>query len=98
MIVHANEANRRELLLAAESAAEGPLPPSDRDLQVFERVVAQGATTRAAAAEFGLSQTRIVQIRDRVAEWIASAVPPSERRSAGEQLRLAAAIASQRID
>ncbi len=98
MIVHANEANRRELLLAANSAAEGPLPPSDRDFQVFERVVVQGATTRAAAAEFGLSQTRIVQVRDRVAEWIASEVPTIERLSPRERLRLAASIASQRID
>ena len=29
----------------------GQLPPSDRDFQVFERIVVEGATTRVAAAE-----------------------------------------------
>jgi hypothetical protein len=76
----------------------GQLPPSGRDFQVFERVVVEGATTRAAAAEFALSQTRIVQVRDRVAEWIAAEVPTIERLSPRERLRLAERIASQRID
>ena len=98
MIVHADQVSREEFLSGVGSQLSGPLPPSERDFEVFERVVAQGASTRAAAKEFGLSQTRIVQVRDRVAEWIAAEVPFAERLLPRQRLRLAASIASQRID
>ena len=74
------------------------LPPSERDFQVFEEVVIGGASTRAAAAMFGVSQTRIVQVRQRVAEWMGAEVPPTPRLTPLQRLRLAAHIAEGRAD
>ncbi len=98
MIVHTQQMDRDAALFAAEPQVRGRLPPGQRDFQVFERVVVEGATTRQAAAEFGLSQTRIMQIRQRVAEWIGSEVPPTESLTARQRLVLAGRIAEQRID
>ncbi len=98
MIVHTQHMDPHASLFAASPQVGGTLPPGERDFQVFERVVVEGATTRQAAAEFGLSQTRIVQIRQRVAEWIGKEVPPTESLTARQPLVLAARIAEQRID
>jgi len=75
-----------------------PLPPSERDFELYGLVVTEGASTRAAAQAFGLSQTRVIQIRDRVAEWIASEVPPLARATPAQRLALAAGIARNRFD
>lgn len=98
MIVHTQQMDRDAALFAAGPQVGVPLPPGERDFQVFERVVVEGATTRQAAAQFGLSQTRIVQIRQRVAEWIGKEVPPTESLTARQRLVLAGRIAEQRID
>jgi hypothetical protein len=78
--------------------AQLPLPPSERDFELYGLVVTEGASTRAAAQTFGLSQTRVIQIRDRVAEWIASEVPPLARATPAQRLALAADIARHRFD
>ena len=75
-----------------------PLPPSERDFELYNLVVIEGASTRAAAGVFGLSQTRVIQIRNRVAEWIASEVPPLASATPAQRLALAADIARNRID
>ncbi len=98
MIVHTQQMDPHASLFAAGPQVGGTLPPGERDFQVFERVVVEGATTRQAAAEFGLSQSRIVQIRQRVAEWIGKEVPPTESLTARQRLVLAGRIAEQRID
>jgi hypothetical protein len=74
------------------------LPPNARDFEVFEFVVVGGKSTRDAATKFGLSQTRICQIVERMRQWQAEVVPqespiPEERR-----LRLARHVAVQRIE
>jgi hypothetical protein len=98
MIVHSQQMEARAALFAEESALHAPLPPSERDFLVFERIVIESATTRAAAEEFGLSQTRVMQIRERVAEWIGSQVPETPRLSPRQRLSLASYIAEGRID
>jgi len=75
-----------------------PLPPSERDFELYGLVATEGASTRAAAQAFGLSQTRVIQIRNRVAEWIASEVPPLARATPAQRLALAADIARNRFD
>jgi len=46
------------------------LPPSERDFEVFEHVVVGGGTTRGAAREFQISQTRLCQVLDRVRPFV----------------------------
>jgi hypothetical protein len=75
-----------------------PLPPSERDFEVFLLVMVENASTRAAAAQFGVSQTRIMQIRDRVAEWIGKNVPASVRLGVRERVLLSAHIAGERTN
>jgi hypothetical protein len=75
-----------------------PFPPTERDFEVYESVVVEGKSTRKAAADFGVSQTRIVQIATRVAEWIAVAVPPSKRLTPAQRLVVAGDIAGRRMD
>jgi hypothetical protein len=98
MIVHSQQMEARAALFAEGDALQAPLPPSERDFLVFERVVIESATTRAAAEEFGLSQTRVMQIRERVAEWIGSQVPETPRLSPRHRLGLASHIAEGQID
>jgi len=86
---------------AGETPAPQSLPPSERDFAIFRAVVVEGASTREAAEAFGLSQTRIVQIRNRVAEWIAEIgkeIPLAASLPPEQQLRLAAHIAEGRCD
>jgi len=88
----------RETLLPAELLRRRALTPSERDFQVYEAVVIGGASTRHAADEFGISQTRIVQIRKLVAEWIGKSVPANAELTPFQRLRVAADIAERRAD
>ena len=78
--------------------ANRPLPPSERDLGIYEAVAVECQSTRATAEQFDLSQTRIVQIRDRVIEWIADNVPAAPRLTPRQRLHVAETIARQRIE
>src|SRR5688572_18778744 len=81
-----------------DRGATPELPPSERDFLVFEAVMFSGASTRETAAEFEISQTRVMQIRKHVAEWIARSVPDGLELSPIERLRLAVHIAEGRSD
>jgi hypothetical protein len=74
------------------------LPPSERDFLVFEAVALGGASTRQVAADFGVSQTRVMQIRRHVAEWIARSVPDGLDLTPIQRVRLAAHIADGRVE
>jgi hypothetical protein len=82
----------------ASRSPENALPPSERDFLVFEAVAVHGSSTRQAAAEFDISQTRVMQVRQHVAEWIAKAVPDGLDLTPQERVRLAAHIAQGRVD
>jgi hypothetical protein len=66
--------------------APGTLPPSERDFEVYQLTVVEGVSTREAARQLGLSQTRIVQLRDRVCDWIATHLPDQSHLSKEERL------------
>ena len=85
-------------LFSPQELRQQVLPPSERDFQVFESVAIDGASTRQAAAEFGVSQTRIMQIRRHVAEWMGAEVPLNPRLTPVQRLRVAAEIAERRAD
>jgi hypothetical protein len=74
------------------------LPPGERDFLLFEALACEGLSTRQAAERFDISQTRVMQIRKSVAEWIARSVPEGLDLAPRERLRLAAYIANGRVD
>ena len=98
MVAATKSTSLRDSLFTPEALGQVPLPPSERDFQVFELVAIDGASTRQAAAEFGVSQSRIVQIRRHVAEWMGAEVPPTPRLTPIQRLRVAAEIAERRAD
>src|SRR5437762_13377427 len=73
------------------------LPPSDRDFQIYQRLMIDGASTRQAASDCSLSQTRVRQIASRVAHWMAESLPPSSEAADASYLRLAQHIAADRL-
>ena len=66
------------------------LPPSERDFEVYEYVVVGGGSTRGAARYYDLSQTRICQIVQQVAEWQANVVPKAADQHSAEDLTVLA--------
>ena len=74
------------------------LPPKGRDFEAYRLTAVEGLSTREAAARMGLSQTRVVQLRDRVLTWLAAEMPCLE--SAPPEQRLAAAeyLAVERME
>jgi len=72
-------------------------PPSGRDFEVFEAVILGGKSTREAAEQFRVSQTRVCQLVERVRDWQAE-VLPAESDSDERRLRLAKILAAGRLD
>jgi hypothetical protein len=75
------------------------MPPSPRDLEVYEFVAVRSKTTREAAAAFGISQTRVRQVLARVVEFLVQVVPADDDEHTQER-KLAAAqwAAGMRLD
>jgi hypothetical protein len=73
------------------------LPPSERDFQVYERVVLEGASTRQAASEFSLSQTRVRQLVERMNRWLTETLPTATEIADASHLHLARHIAADRL-
>jgi len=74
------------------------LPPTSRDFLVYERIIIEQATTRQAAEEVGLSQTRVRQIVHRVEEYLAGTLVTEDREGVDRgRLRLAQCVAADRL-
>jgi hypothetical protein len=74
------------------------LPPTSRDFLVYERIIIERATTRQAAEEAGLSQTRVRQIVHRVEEYLAGTLATADREGVNRgRLRLAQCVAADRL-
>jgi hypothetical protein len=73
-------------------------PPSERDFDVFSLVIVGGQTTREAAAQFKISQTRVCQIVERVQAWQAEVLPAESPLSEERQLRMGKHVAAARLD
>src|SRR5262245_56544613 len=90
--MHIEPTGRRPMPLSHVPLHQVPLPPSERDFDVYRLVAVEGESTRAAAGQFGISQTRVIQIRKHVAEWIADELPwlatgtPAQRLAVGANL------------
>ena len=73
-------------------------PPSGRDFLVYQRVVVEMTSTRQAARELSLSQTRVRQIVQRVAEWLMNELPVATEATDAAQLRLGQCMAADRVE
>jgi hypothetical protein len=73
-------------------------PPTERDWYLFEAVAVAGLSSRQAAQQFGISQTRVQQIRHQVTEWLAVIHGPGEGLSPIERICAAIDLAERRCN
>ncbi len=83
--------------LNPEPRIPSPLPPSPRDFLAYERIIIDGFSTRQAAEELKISQTRVRQLVRKVADWLAENLPAHNETRQAAQLRLAQHIAADRL-
>ena len=96
-MIATSESTLTESLLPESSLPE--MPPSTRDLAVYEFVAAQCKTTREAADAFGISQTRVRQVLAKVVEFLVEALPGDDGEHTEEQKLIAAErLANMRLD
>jgi hypothetical protein len=80
-----------------ETSEVGQLP-SERDWNVYQLVRIQQWSTRAAAEEHGISQTRVGQIVRRVGEFIVQSIKVPAKEVVARQLAAGRQLAAERID
>lgn len=73
-------------------------PPSARDFALQWAISFEGLSTWQAATRFGISQPRVRQILQRVADWTAEALPPQMDAEAEARLRYAEHLAADRLE
>lgn len=74
------------------------LPPGERDFQVYRLVTIEQKSTRTAAKIAGVSQTRVCQIVERVAEFLIATAPTTEDPARKQQqLNVAQQAAAEQI-
>jgi hypothetical protein len=86
------------MIAPAKFSAERLLAPGDRDFDVYRRLEIEGESTRAVAKEVGLSQTRVVQIRDEVETWVAQQAVSAVALTKQQRTQLAEYKAGLRLD
>ena len=80
-------------------AEEGrELPPGERAFEVYRLIEVDGLSTRAVAQQVGLSQTRVVQLRDAVESWVARRPSATAALTKEQRLRAAEYKAGLRLD
>jgi hypothetical protein len=72
--------------------------PSERDWALYQAVRVEQWPTRAAATGFGISQTRVCQIVQRTAAFVAQAVTVPSKEEEAQQLAAGKQLAADRID
>jgi hypothetical protein len=74
------------------------LPPSERDFEIFFAVAFYSVSTRRAAEQHHISQTRVRQIVALVGDWVADNLPDWGEADLKKQVRLAQHIAANRLE
>jgi hypothetical protein len=77
-----------------------PSPPSKRDFDVYRRVKIGRESTRQVARSLQLSQTRVCQVIQEVADWMADVTPGGDEETERRKRKVSVAeqIASERVD
>jgi hypothetical protein len=82
-------------------SAGPPLPvyqPTERDCYLYEAVQIEGLSSRQAAQRFGISQTRVQQIRRQMTEWLAVIAGPETGLSPAERICAGIDLAERRCN
>jgi hypothetical protein len=78
---------------------QGTIPPGERDLEIYRLVKVEQKSTRSVAEIVGISQTRVCQIVERVADFLIETAPAGEKDpQLQKQLNFARQLAGERID
>ena len=75
-----------------------PLPPGSRHFEAYRLTAVEGLSTREAAAQMGVSQTRVIQLRDRVVDWISQELPRLDAQPPEQRLMIAEYLAVERME
>jgi hypothetical protein len=86
------------MIAPAKFSSERLLPPGDRDFEVYRRIEIEGQSTRSVAKDVGLSQTRVVQIRDEVEAWVAQQAASAATLTKQQRMQVAEYKAGLRLD
>ncbi|HZN34852.1 MAG TPA: hypothetical protein VFB80_13580 [Pirellulaceae bacterium] len=74
------------------------LPPSERDFEVFFKVMFHSVSTWRTAEFFNISQTRVRQLVTLVGDWVADHLPDVGETDLQKQVRLAQHVAANRLE
>jgi hypothetical protein len=75
------------------------MPPQDRDFVIYRRIKVDRLSTREAAEEAGLSQTRICQVMERMEAYVTETAPGSEEdEKLPQRLYVARCLAAERLE
>ena len=72
--------------------------PSERDWEVYRCVKVEERSTRITAEEFGISQTRVCQIVERVAGYVVATAPVLTKEEEAQRLSASKQLAAERIN
>ena len=72
--------------------------PSTRDWEIYRYVKVEEWSTRIVAAEYGISQTRVCQIVERVREYVLTTTPALSDAEEAQRLAASKQLAAERID
>ena len=74
------------------------LPPSERAFEIYRMIEVDGVSTRTVAQLVGLSQTRVIQLRDSVEAWVARQRSATAGLTKQQRLQAAEYKAGLRLD
>ena len=72
--------------------------PSERDWEIYRHVKVEEWSTRTTADAFGISQTRICQIVERVAEYVVATARVLTKEEEAQRLAASKLLAAERIN
>jgi hypothetical protein len=87
-------------MIAKVNGLAAKLPPSVRDFEIYRFVKFECNSTREAAHEFHLSQTRVRQVMARVIEFLIESAPhgDDDEEGASQRLYVAEQLAREQLD
>ena len=87
-----------QAIVSTSSHQRPQIPPSARDFEIYRFVKIERHSTRQAAKEFNLSQTRVRQVIEGIIEFLVESVPVDEEGKRVDRLQVAEQLAREQLD